>query len=117
RRDERRELAQGGGGPLGGSVHGLQQPRAARLELQASARARWRLGDHRRRRLATEGALHHRDRQRDPDVRPGLRPSPGLMSASLTGAASVRRSSLEIPLDTVHILTARLYAGGVARSL
>ena len=39
------------------------------------------------------------------------------MSVSLTGAASAQRSSLEIPLDTAHILTARLFAGGVARSL
>ena len=35
----------------------------------------------------------------------------------LTGAASALRSSLEIPSDSAHILTARLFAGGVARSL
>ena len=39
------------------------------------------------------------------------------MTVSLTAAASERRSSLEIPSDTAHILTARLFAGGVARSL
>ena len=36
---------------------------------------------------------------------------------SLVGAASAQRSSLEIPSDSAHILTARLFAGGVARSL
>ncbi len=36
---------------------------------------------------------------------------------SLTEAASAQRSSLEIPLDSAHIFTARLFAGGVARSL
>lgn len=36
---------------------------------------------------------------------------------TVTGSASVQRSSLEIPLDPAHILTARLFAGGVARSL
>jgi anti-sigma regulatory factor (Ser/Thr protein kinase) len=35
----------------------------------------------------------------------------------LTGAVSAQRSSLEIPLDSAHIFTARLFAGGVARSL
>ena len=35
----------------------------------------------------------------------------------LAGAASAQRSSLEIPSDSAHILTARLFAGGVARSL
>jgi anti-sigma regulatory factor (Ser/Thr protein kinase) len=35
----------------------------------------------------------------------------------LAGAAPAQRSSLEIPLDSAHILTARLFAGGVARSL
>jgi len=39
------------------------------------------------------------------------------MPVSLTGAASAQRSSLEIPLDSGHIFTARLFAGGVARSL
>ena len=39
------------------------------------------------------------------------------MSVSLTGAGSAQRSSLEIPLDSGHIFTARLFAGGVARSL
>ncbi|MGZ6544172.1 MAG: ATP-binding protein [Actinomycetota bacterium] len=36
---------------------------------------------------------------------------------ALAGAASALRSSLEIPMDSAHILTARLFAGGVARSL
>ena len=36
---------------------------------------------------------------------------------SLIGAASAQRLSLEIPSDSAHILTARLFAGGVARSL
>ena len=35
----------------------------------------------------------------------------------LARAASAQRSSLEIPSDSAHILTARLFAGGVARSL
>jgi hypothetical protein len=39
------------------------------------------------------------------------------MSVSLTGAAAAQRSSLEIPLDSAHIFAARLFAGGVARSL
>jgi anti-sigma regulatory factor (Ser/Thr protein kinase) len=36
---------------------------------------------------------------------------------ALAEAASAQRSSLEIPLDSAHILTARLFAGGMARSL
>jgi len=36
---------------------------------------------------------------------------------ALAGTAPAQRSSLEIPSDTAHILTARLFAGGVARSL
>jgi anti-sigma regulatory factor (Ser/Thr protein kinase) len=36
---------------------------------------------------------------------------------ALAGAASTQRSSLEIPLDSAHILTARLFAGGMSRSL
>jgi len=36
---------------------------------------------------------------------------------ALAGAAFAQRSSLEIPLDSAHILTVRLFAGGVARSL
>ena len=35
----------------------------------------------------------------------------------LARATSAQRSSLEIPSDSAHILTARLFAGGVARSL
>lgn len=36
---------------------------------------------------------------------------------ALAGAASARRSSLAMPLDSAHILTARSFASGVARSL
>ncbi len=36
---------------------------------------------------------------------------------SPAGAASAQRSSLEIPSDPAHILTTRLFAAGVARSL
>ena len=36
---------------------------------------------------------------------------------ALAGVASTQRSSLEIPLDSAHILTARLFAGGMSRSL
>lgn len=36
---------------------------------------------------------------------------------ALTETESASRLSLEIPLDAAHILTARLFAGGVARSL
>ena len=39
------------------------------------------------------------------------------MSVFLAEATSVERLSLEIPPDPAHILTARLFAGGVARSL
>ncbi len=39
------------------------------------------------------------------------------MSVSLAEATPGERLSLEIPPDSVHILTARLFAGGVARSL
>ena len=35
----------------------------------------------------------------------------------LARAATAQRSSLEIPSDPAHILTTRLFAGGVARSL
>ena len=71
--------------------------------------ARRRSGHRRGRRLATESPLHHGDRPRDPDLRRRDRSSPGLMA--LAGAASAQRSSLEIPLDSAHILTARLFAG------
>ena len=69
RRAQRRGRAQSGGGPVRRSVHGLQQPRDPRLELQAAAGARRRSGHRGGRRLATEGALHHGDRPRDPDLR------------------------------------------------
>ena len=36
---------------------------------------------------------------------------------ALAEATSADRFALEIPLDAAHILTARLFAGGVARSL
>ena len=36
---------------------------------------------------------------------------------TLAAAASTQGSSLEIPMDPAHILTTRLFAGGVARSL
>ena len=39
------------------------------------------------------------------------------MSVPLAEAASGDRLSLEIPPDSAHILTVRLFAGGVARSL
>ena len=39
------------------------------------------------------------------------------MSVALAEAKSVDRLSLEIPPDPAHILTARLFARGVARSL
>jgi anti-sigma regulatory factor (Ser/Thr protein kinase) len=39
------------------------------------------------------------------------------MPVTLAGAASGERLSLEIPPDSAHILTVRLFAGGVARSL
>ena len=115
RRTQRWGEAQSGGGPVRRSFHGFQQPRDLGLELQAAPGARRRSGHRRGRRLATEGPLHHGDRSRDPDLRRRDRPSPGLMA--LAGAASALRSSLEIPMDSAHILTARLFAGGVARSL
>jgi len=36
---------------------------------------------------------------------------------ALAGAASTQRSSLEIPSDSAYVLTARLFAGGMSRSL
>jgi anti-sigma regulatory factor (Ser/Thr protein kinase) len=39
------------------------------------------------------------------------------MSVSLGETRSAERLSLEIPPDSAHILTARLFAGGVGRSL
>jgi anti-sigma regulatory factor (Ser/Thr protein kinase) len=39
------------------------------------------------------------------------------MSVSLAEATSGERLSLEIPPDSAHVLTARSFAGGVARSL
>ena len=39
------------------------------------------------------------------------------MSVPLAEGSSAERLSLEIPLDAAHILTVRVFAGGVARSL
>lgn len=39
------------------------------------------------------------------------------MSVPLAEGSSAERLSLEVPLDAAHILTVRLFAGGVARSL
>lgn len=39
------------------------------------------------------------------------------MSVPLAEDPSTERFSLEVPLDAAHILTIRLFAGGVARSL